>query len=283
MPGREHVCVETDEFVETLTDKPPFYEKEVQTEFKIESPPIRHYLPVKTGHNVETQIWDGELFDFDYEVEPILQVLLGKTLEHSRMEVLEEEELKIMKQQQEHYAELKREELAEIQRLEEKEKQLLEEISKKKFESRKVKEQNVSSHKKIICRVTSKNLLKMIAPKTLDKLENLGIFRKPFETELYLDFNPWVHSNVHSILENKNKIEFALNEWINSIQNKEILKNKQRIEKFFSDREEERKERLRLQLEKEERIRRRKAEKARLAEIKRRQDLKSLCFFIMVF
>lgn len=128
LPGREHVSVETDEFVETLTDKPPFYEKEVQTEFNIEKPPIRHYLPEKTGQSIETQIWDGELFDFDYEVEPILQVLLGKTIEQSRMEVLEEEELKVMKQQQEHYLKLKREELNEILRLEEREKRLLDEI-----------------------------------------------------------------------------------------------------------------------------------------------------------
>ena len=130
--GREHVSVETDEFVETLTDKPPFYEKEIQTEFNIEKPPVRHYLPVKTGLSKETQIWDGDLFDFDYEVEPILQVLLGKTMEHSRMEVLEEEELKVMKQQQQHYQNLKKDELEEIHRLEEKERGFLNEIVKKK-------------------------------------------------------------------------------------------------------------------------------------------------------
>lgn len=41
---------------------------------------------------------DGELFDFDIEVAPILQVLMNKTLEQARMEVLEEEELKLMKE-----------------------------------------------------------------------------------------------------------------------------------------------------------------------------------------
>lgn len=55
-------------------------------------------MPKKTGEDRETQIWDGDLFDFDYEVEPILQVLLGKTIELSRMEVLEEEELRVMKE-----------------------------------------------------------------------------------------------------------------------------------------------------------------------------------------
>jgi hypothetical protein len=61
-------------------------------------------MKVKTGVDKETQVWDdGELFNFDYEVEPILQQLLGKTLEVSRMEVLEEEELREMQEQQNYY------------------------------------------------------------------------------------------------------------------------------------------------------------------------------------
>lgn len=83
---------------------------------------------MKTGISKETQIWDGEIFDFDYEVEPILQVLLGKTIEQSRMEVLQEQELFVMKEQQKHYENLKRLEMEETQRLEEKEKNLIKEI-----------------------------------------------------------------------------------------------------------------------------------------------------------
>ena len=40
---------------------------------------------------------DSELFDFDVEVEPMLNVLLERTLEQARMMVLEEEELRIIK------------------------------------------------------------------------------------------------------------------------------------------------------------------------------------------
>ena len=60
---------------------------------------LRHKLPVHSGVDKNTQIWDGELFDFDYESVPILKVLIGKTMELSRLEVLEEEELKKMKQE----------------------------------------------------------------------------------------------------------------------------------------------------------------------------------------
>ena len=46
-----------------------------------------------------TQIYDvdHELFDFNAEVEPMLNVLVEKTLEQAQMEVLEEDELAIIK------------------------------------------------------------------------------------------------------------------------------------------------------------------------------------------
>jgi hypothetical protein len=54
-----------------------------------------------------TQIYDQdpELFDFSAEVEPMLNVLVQKTLEQSLMEVLEEDELSTIKLQKEEYEE----------------------------------------------------------------------------------------------------------------------------------------------------------------------------------
>lgn len=127
LDGRKHVQVYTDENVELLTDKPPKYEKDAQTDFVIERPVKRLYMPKKTGEDRETQIWDGELFKFDYEVEPILQVLVGKTLEQGRMEVLEEEELRVMRNEQKRYDELRYAELAEAQRMLDEEKKRLDE------------------------------------------------------------------------------------------------------------------------------------------------------------
>lgn len=65
---------------------------EAQTdEFLPETPP-EQYQPQKTGMDVSTQVEDGELFHFDKEVDPILDVLINKTLEQSIMEVEEEHE-----------------------------------------------------------------------------------------------------------------------------------------------------------------------------------------------
>jgi len=58
------------------------------------------------------------LFNFNEEVEPMLNVLCSKTLEQARMEVLEETELEIMKSQQKEYEEVVNAELVIAQRFE---------------------------------------------------------------------------------------------------------------------------------------------------------------------
>lgn len=62
-----------------------------------------------------------QLFDFDIEVKPILEVLVGKTIEQALLEVMEEEELANLRVQQRHFEELRNAELVETQRLEEQE------------------------------------------------------------------------------------------------------------------------------------------------------------------
>jgi len=60
-------------------------------------------------------------------VKPVLEVLVGKTLEQSLLEVFEEEELADLRYQQRLFEELRNAELAEQQRLEEQDRRLVEE------------------------------------------------------------------------------------------------------------------------------------------------------------
>eukprot|EP00408_Alexandrium_pacificum_P060998 CAMPEP_0171158938 /NCGR_PEP_ID=MMETSP0790-20130122/2773_1 /TAXON_ID=2925 /ORGANISM="Alexandrium catenella, Strain OF101" /LENGTH=453 /DNA_ID=CAMNT_0011623403 /DNA_START=116 /DNA_END=1473 /DNA_ORIENTATION=+ len=70
---------------------------EAQTDEFLPEPPPEMYQPQKTGVDVTTQVEDGDLFVFDKEVDPILDVIVNKTLEQSLMEVEEEHELEQMK------------------------------------------------------------------------------------------------------------------------------------------------------------------------------------------
>ncbi|XP_074030811.1 radial spoke head protein 3 isoform X2 [Leptinotarsa decemlineata] len=78
--------------------------------------------------DVQTQIYPGDLFDFDKEVQPVIEILVGKTIEQALIEVLEEEELASLKEQQRKFLEFMSAETAENLRLE-KEKKLLKELA----------------------------------------------------------------------------------------------------------------------------------------------------------
>lgn len=60
--------------------------------------PTPEYVPLPKGRDEGTQIEKWELLDYDNEVEPVLQVLVGRTLSQSRIELIEnwekEEKLK---------------------------------------------------------------------------------------------------------------------------------------------------------------------------------------------
>ena len=77
---------------------------------------VRTTVTLLTASNVCFQ-----LFHFDVEVKQVLEVLAGKTMEQSLIEVMEEEELANIREQQTIFTELRNAEMAEMQRLEEQE------------------------------------------------------------------------------------------------------------------------------------------------------------------
>lgn len=94
--------------------------------------PTSHHLPAARSHllygpHPHPPPTAGDLFDFDFEVEPILEVLVGKVLEQGLMEVLEEEELAAMRAHQEHFEQIRNAELVATQRMEAAEKRKNEE------------------------------------------------------------------------------------------------------------------------------------------------------------
>lgn len=101
VPGRMHMDIQTSPYKEILTDKPPETHQGIATEFYLDRPPVPLFQPRMPAKDncKSTQIYEGdhELFDFNAEVEPMLNVLVSKTLEQARMEVLEETELEIVK------------------------------------------------------------------------------------------------------------------------------------------------------------------------------------------
>ena len=116
--GRVHINIQTETFLEELSDRLIEKDAETQTHLFVDRPPSPLFIPTKTGKDVETQILPGELFLFDLEVEPILEVLVGKTIQSAMLELLQEEELDAIRRQQYEYEIIRDTELSEVKRLE---------------------------------------------------------------------------------------------------------------------------------------------------------------------
>jgi len=65
---------------------------EVEPDFYVDKGNDAVYIPDAEGAEKSTMLYNYDVFDFNLEVEPILQVLIGKTLEQSRVEVIEDYE-----------------------------------------------------------------------------------------------------------------------------------------------------------------------------------------------
>lgn len=190
--GRHHIDVQTDAYLEEVSDKVPEHDVETQTDEFLDRPASPLFIPIKTGVDKETQIMEGDLFDFELEVEPILDVLVGKTLEQSMMEVMEEEELAELRAHQEEFVQLRNAELAETQRMEEAERRKFEEKERRLNQERErlAKEQVLKD--KVAAAAFAKNYMAGIESSVLDRLSKMSYFFDPVEREVETNFMPWL-------------------------------------------------------------------------------------------
>ena len=165
------------------------------------------FWPEKTGIDQATEIEDGALFDFDVEVEPILNVLLSKVLEQSRMEVLEEEEIREMKEKQRYFEEIRNRELMEVQKLEEAETRKRKEMEMRLTQQQKRVTLSKVYQQKLFARTIAKEYIKNLKNNVLTHLMERGIFRKPIATQYVNILYPFIHKSSES--QNKNDMTVA--------------------------------------------------------------------------
>jgi hypothetical protein len=104
--------------LEELTERAvELEERDDDIVYAVKPNPPRFVLS-KVCLDAETQIEKSDLFEFDVEVEPILEVLVGKTLHVSLIRLREEQELEGLARREKEFEALRAVELAELQRLE---------------------------------------------------------------------------------------------------------------------------------------------------------------------
>merc|ERR1712167_287666 len=166
--GRQHATLQTELYLEELADKVEESDAHAQTDAFLDRPATPLFVPAKTGADVATQILPGELFDFDLEVRPILEVLVGKTTEQALMEVCEEEELATLRAQKRRV-----EQQREALRLEK------------------------ETADKVAARLFAVNFLEDLVPAVLGTLNRNGYFSSATARDLEADYLPWLMNCIH--------------------------------------------------------------------------------------
>lgn len=212
--GRKHMDIQTEQYLEELKDKPDEVTQETQTDPMLDRPPTPLYVPFKTGRDAETQVLDGELFDFETEVDPILDVLVGKTMEQAMLEVLQEEEVELMRRQQVEFDQRRKEEVLEMQRLEAAEKRKFEEKERRKRQEMARIRREKETREKLCARMFSKSFLSNLENRVFARLEDEGWFYDSVEREVELDFVPWVFDQMDKELEKHRRARRVVDELI---------------------------------------------------------------------
>ena len=223
-----------DEEIEEETDKHKYY--------FVDKPNTPIFLPIPCGVDKESQIFDSELFDYQQEVEPILQILVEKTLEAAKMELIEEFEKDIYIKHNKDFETRKEAELIELQRKENAQERIWKEIKRRKLQDKTFREQSQRTQQKLIARIISKELLSGMQQESLQILLDRGFLRDTSDTTIQIHYRPLlfkkINSNLHifktreSIIENSIMlvIEKLMNLHKNSITKEKEKRDKKRYE-----------------------------------------------------
>ncbi|KAL8186012.1 UNVERIFIED_CONTAM: Radial spoke head protein 3 [Gekko kuhli] len=197
------VNVQTELYLEEIADRIIEVDIECQTDDFLNRPETPLYIPTKTGRDASTQIEEGELFDFDLEVKPILAVLVGKTIEQALLEVTEEEEIANLRAHQSAFHELRNAEKAEVQRLEEQERRHKEEKARRMDQQAEVQLQQNKVKEKVAAQAFALHCLIDMIPSVFSSLRDHGYFYDTVERDIEKGFLPYLLRNAKINMERR--------------------------------------------------------------------------------
>ncbi|CAG9324640.1 unnamed protein product [Blepharisma stoltei] len=271
----EQKPIEVEENLLESLETPPNANNATQFEFFVDRPPTPLFIENKKGINKKTQIEDGELFEFDTEVEPILEVIVAKSLEHARMEILEEFETDIMIKHRREFEQIRNAELLEIQRVEAEDIRREEESARRQLQIKVRREQMQTAHQKYIARIVAKRYLRTLNRDAETDLMNVGTFSNPQSAAMHDQFSPWLIERIISILNKKSGTEEFLDNILMQASRDLTHSHSQAVTSEYARRERLRQEQIKLQKETEERKKKRAELRAKRAAEQRRLEFKN--------
>lgn len=217
-PPRENridLEVQTEPYLQEVLEAPVCVTRKTQTDAFLDRPPTPPYIPPKNGIDIDIQVEESDLFDFDFEVQPIVSTIVGKTIEQAFLEVHEEEELANIRRHKEAIEHQRNVELADVQRLEEAERRKFEEKQRRMEERERVEREQHELRNKIAARGYGEFFASDLLGDAISLLELRGYFYDEVEREIETQFIPWLGKAMEEASETRvltEEIQKKLNE-----------------------------------------------------------------------
>jgi radial spoke head protein 3 len=170
--------------LEELTDRLIEVDIDTQAQVIAERPISPIFVTSKTGQDVGTQIDSGDLFDFDLEVEPLLEVLVGRTIHVSVLELIQQEEFETMRRAQIEFELVRNLELAELQRMQAERRRKTQEKERRQSQEQQRRAERVQIDQKVTAQELSRNYLSAVHDTVLETLQEEGCFYDPIKQEI---------------------------------------------------------------------------------------------------
>lgn len=209
-PSLPSIPIQTAPYLEAYPDKIEEVGAFTQTDPMLEVREPAPYVPPPEGTDVATQIEEGDLFDFDREVQPILDVLIGSVLQQAMREYADEEELRLIRIARDKARQRRAAELQEVRRLEEAERRRRAEVVKRQMEDLRRKEMEESIARKMAAQTFAAAYAAELEQDAIDAIETRGGFISPLEAAVTGSFVPTIITTSIAKAKARNRIHRIL-------------------------------------------------------------------------
>jgi hypothetical protein len=225
-------------------------EFEVEPDFYIDMAPDAIFVPELDGVDKQNQLDTKSIFDFEQEARPILQVLVGKSLDQAQVEVTEEWEYEQLAKHKAQYKQLRESELVETQRMEAANTRKNEEQDRRVLQQRTANQMTEMAQKQVLSRVFVKDYLKFFKRDNMQVLVDTGSLRSQKALSMHMDLLPKIAGQAEYEIIKKDQNIDGMNDVLHATASKIARNHKSSIM-----REIKRQEEAALQRKKEERDR----------------------------
>lgn len=171
------------------------HDEDTQTDVFLKEEPTPEFIPRKTGVDVETQVENEEVFDYDRDVQTILEVVISKSVEQSVLEVRQEEELRWIAFKKDMFSEKARARDLEAEEQEKEEEAALKQKEQTVVENRSRAQREKRLQQKLAANVFANRYVKGLQDSVFDSLARCNFFYDPMEMNAEQTV-PWLKDKI---------------------------------------------------------------------------------------